>query len=164
VNNIADQQSRIFGRSFPLGYLLHGHPLRGHHTHDYDSSSESCGQFLFSLVLLRGFYRSHRSHMKTGLTGLEIYWHPNYTIQVSWQEVLRFERKKYFGVIPYEVLYVDRPIYPKELPVIYLSKSIKERVEKMRLGIPLRCYQGWPHGDLERELQKYIPQIMKHPA
>jgi len=79
---------------------------------------------------------------------------------VSWQEVLGLERKKYFGMMPYDVLYVDRPIYPKELSVIYLSKGIKERVEKQRLGIPLRCYQGWPHGDLKHELMKYIPQIM----
>jgi hypothetical protein len=163
VNNIADQQSRIFSRKFPLGYLLHGHPLRGHIHGDYDSSPAGCGQFVFSLVLLRDFYRSHRSYLKTDPAGLEIYWHPNYTIQVGWQEVLRFEKKMCFGMIPYEVLYVDRPIYPKELPVIYLSKSIKERVENMRLGIPLRCYQGWPNGDLERELQKYIPQVMDHP-
>lgn len=161
MNTIVDPQSRTFGRSFPLGYVLHGHPLRGHIHGDYDSSPAGCGQVLFSLVFLQHLYHSHRSYLRTNPTGMEIYWYPNYTIRVNWQEVLRFERKKYFEVIPYEVLYVDRPLYPKELPVIYLSKSIKERVEKQRLGIPLRCYQGWPHGDLEHELQKYIPQIMK---
>lgn len=163
MNNSANQQSRIFSRKFPLGYLLHGHPLRGHIHGDYDSSSACCGQFLYSTLLLRGAYRAYRSYLKTDPTGLEIYWYPNYAIRVSWQEVLRFERKEYFGIIPYEVLYVDRPIYPKERPVIYLSQSIKERVEKLRLEIPLRCYQGWPHGDLERELQQYIPQIMNPP-
>jgi hypothetical protein len=100
--------------------------------------------------------------MQTSPTGLEIYWFPDYMIRVNWQEVLRFERKKILGIIPYEILYVDRPIFPKEAIVIYLSKSIKERVEKQRLAIPLRCYQGWPHGDLKHELHKYIPQIMNN--
>jgi hypothetical protein len=105
-------------------------------------------------------YSLHRSYIRTSPTGLEIYWHPDYEIKVDWQEVIRFEKKKYLGMIPYEILYVDRPIYPKEIKVIYLTKSIKEHVEKQRLGIPLRCYQGWPHGELEHELIKYIPQIM----
>jgi hypothetical protein len=102
--------------------------------------------------------------MKTDPAGLTIYWHPGYEIQLNWQEVLRFEEKKYFGMLPYEMLYVDRPIYPQEVKVIYLTKNIKEYVEKQRLGIPLRCYQGWPQGDLERELRKYIPEIMNHPG
>ena len=131
------------------------------HRH-YDSSAACCGQFLFSIVLLRDLYHSYRSYMQTSPTGLEIYWHPNYEIKVDWQEVIRLEKKKYLGMIPHEILYVDRPIYPKEIIVIYLTKSIKDHMEKQRLGIPLRCYQGWPHGDLKHELHKYIPQIMNN--
>lgn len=164
MNNFANQQSKIFGRRFPLGYLLHGHPVHSYTRHHYDASSSCCGQFLLSTVLLGNMYRSYRSYMKTDPTGLTIYWHPGYEIRLSWQEVLRFEKKKYFGMLPYEMLYVDKPIYPQEVKVIYLTKNIKEYVEKQRLGIPLRCYQGWPHGDLAQELRKYIPEIMNHPG
>lgn len=95
---------------------------------------------------------------------MEIYWHPGYEIKLAWQEVLQYEQKKYLEVIPYEILYVDRPMYAKEVKVIYLTQNIKEYVERQRLGIPLRCYQGWPHGDLEQELRKYIPEIMDQPG
>ncbi|MGB8983983.1 MAG: hypothetical protein WCC12_19090 [Anaerolineales bacterium] len=162
MNNTADQNTNIFRRRFPLGYLLEHNPFFLNRQHPHGSTSEAacCGQFLFSLGVLQHVYFTAESYLKTGPGGLELYWHGYGGISVGWQEILRLERKQILGLFPYETLYVDRPIFMTKIKPIYLSPGIKEKMEKKRLGIPLRCYMGWPHGELAHELVKYIPQII----
>ena len=149
-----------FKRRFPLGYLLHINPFNGYWAGSYDSSPASCGQILFIIVVLSEMCAAHRSYLRVGPPGLEIYWHPGNTIKADWTEVIRLERKRHLGVIQSDLLYIDRPVFAGKMEPIFLTKKAKEHFEKQRLGIPLRLYNGWPDGQLEEELNKYIPQII----
>jgi hypothetical protein len=160
MNNSLGSTGIVFKRRFPLGYLFHINPFTRYCAERYDSSPESWGQTLFIIGVLAGMYESHRSYLRVGPAGLEIYWHPGNAIEVAWQEVIRLERKRHWGVIQSDLLYVDRPIFTDKRKPIFLTEKIKEHFEKQRLGIPLRLYNGWPNGQLEEELNKYIPQII----
>lgn len=160
MSNSFGSSGTTFKRRFPLGYLFHINPFTRHCDGNYDSSPASCGQILFIIVVLSEMVASHKSYLRVGPTGLEIYWHPGNTIKVDWKEVIRLERKRHFGVIPSDVLYVDRPVFTETTKPIFLTRQAKEYYEKQKLGIPLRLYNGWPDGQLKEELTKYIPQII----
>lgn len=155
-----NQDEQIFRRKFPLGYFLHYDPCQLYFSANYDSSPPSCGQILFVFELLTLFFRSHYSYMKTDSTGLTLYWHPNQTLNIRWDEVLRLERKKFLSIFPYEELYVDRPFFFGKHKPIYLTENIKKHFEQKKFSIPLRLYMGWPKGKLAEELIRFIPDII----
>jgi hypothetical protein len=160
MSNSLGSTGIIFKRRFPFGYLFHVNPFTGYYSGHYDSSPASCGQLLFIIELLREMYLSHKSYLRVRPTGLDLYWHPGNTIEVDWKDVIRLERKRYLGVIQSDLLYVDRPLFAEGHKPIFLTQKSKEYFEKQKLGIPLRLYHGWPHGQLEEELNKHIPHIV----
>lgn len=155
-----NHDENIFRRKFPLGYFLHYDPYNFLFSSNYDSSPPSCGQILFIFELLSIFLRAHKSYLKIDATGLLLYWHPNQTLIVKWEDVLWLERKRIFSVFPCDELFIDRPVFLGEHKHIYLTEKTKKYFEKKKFSIPLHLYVGWPNGKLEAELMKFIPKII----
>ena len=111
----------ILRRKFPLGYILHPDPFQNSPVLDANTSG---GQFVVGGLMLLNAFLSHKCVMKVNPSGLEIYWHPNKTMSVCWNEVLRLERKKILGIFPYETLYLDKPLLMDNQKPIYLTNAI----------------------------------------
>ncbi|MBI9049571.1 MAG: hypothetical protein JEZ00_09135 [Anaerolineaceae bacterium] len=155
-----NHNEHIFRRKFPLGYFFHFNPFRMRYTSNYDSSPPTCGQILFFIELFTFFHLARKSYLKIDSTGIMLYWHPDQIMKFNWNEVLRLERKKFINIFPYEALYIDHPLFLNDNKPIFLTEKTKKHFDQQKISIPLRFYQGWPGGELEEELKKYIPHIL----
>ena len=144
-------------KKFPLGYLLHTYP--DFYTGPADSYDNLLGRIVFFLQWVVSLNSAHLSHLKTGPSGLEIYWHPGRQLTLGWNEVLRLECRR-IGPFSFETLFVDRSILTMMTNLIFLSEGDRRIFESRRLGIPLWTYRGWPAGDLADDLKRYVPQVV----
>jgi hypothetical protein len=158
----------IHRRRFPQGYFLDGN-LRGYLAVPFVDSTTShsgCGTILLFGELYRWIHPLRNSHLKTAVSGVELFWYPNTRLSIGWNEILRLKCERILGLFPSDVLVVDRPMYPEEFKTraVFLTPGIRRTLESKKMEIHLQAYEGWPEGKLRDEMEKYIPDIIRRTA
>jgi hypothetical protein len=96
------------------------------------------------------------SYLEVSDQGINLFYWPNYRINVSWQEVNRLGKAIFLGRQSSDVLYLRKG--PEEgIP----SLIDRHRGFREKRIIPLSDFRGWPDGDLYNDLMRYIPNIIQ---
>ena len=106
-------------------------------------------------VLMAGLYvpSLFLSYLQVSPDGLELHYWPTYRLRVAWQDIERVGRCKLLGILPCDALYLDRAEARAH------NAAIREWGLATRCIVPLSDFRGWPAGELEQDLRRYIPHV-----
>jgi hypothetical protein len=93
------------------------------------------------------------SYLRISADGLELHYWPTYRVHVAWQDVERLGKCKFLGFFPCDALYLNRA------DARVRNATIREWALAKRCIIPLSDFRGWPAGELEADLRRYIPYV-----